>query len=152
MDILCRAIQLNGKPEGLVIMLVTAPVECNVLVSAVMLLGSWPVTEDALLSGWWGSCCFLIPADSQWLTLTLAHFARSHHPTCILLFPLFYVCNLITLLRGHEESERLLIVFAALCLLCLFSCSPDSAKLNRSEKSRHWQDWIKSSLWMACWL
>lgn len=115
----------------------------------------WPVTEDVLPPGWSASCCSFIPADSQWLTLTpaLAHFAHSRHPLCPLLFLLFYVCLLITLLRGPEKRERLLIVFAALCLLCSFSCSPDSAKL--AEVKRVTTDrtrWIKCSLWMACWL
>lgn len=48
-DILCGAIQLNGKPRALVIVLVTAPVKCYVLVVRCHVSWLWPVKEDALL-------------------------------------------------------------------------------------------------------
>lgn len=68
---------------------------------------------------------------------TLAHF---HHPSRLLLFLLF-LCRLLdyTVERARRGGE-IIDCFAALCLLCSFSCSPPFCKAGCSEKSHRWQN------------
>lgn len=128
MDILCRAFQLSGKPRvgfggGYLYSRLSA------------------VTGDALLPSWSASCCFFIPADSQWLTPTLLPtLPTSNDPSCLLLFLLF-LCQLLnyTVERAQRGGE-IIDCFAALCLLCSFSCSPPFCKAGCSEKSHSWQN------------